>query len=81
MTNFIVTTTAEECSRRYHECIERLLMKIGVTENNAAEYEIRTYQSDKLDAEIWHNGVKVGEVVTRWETENGFRFVVECKSV
>lgn len=68
------------CSRKYHECVEKFLRSIGVTEHNAGQYELRTHQGDELNAEIWHNGVKVGEVVTRWETESGCRFVVECKS-
>lgn len=75
-----VTATVTACSRKYHECVEQFLRSIGVTEENAHEYEMRTHQIDGMNAEIWHNGSKVGEVFTRWETENGYRFVVECKS-
>ena len=75
-----VTTTVAGCLRKYYECVEQFLVSIGVTEQNASEYEMRTRQGDGLNAEIWHNGEKVGEVVTRWETENRYRFFVECKS-
>jgi hypothetical protein len=67
-----VTATVAACSRKYHECVEQFLRSIGVTEQNAHEYEMRTHRDDGLNAEIWHNGEKVGEVVTRWETGSGY---------
>lgn len=78
-THDFITATVAACSRKHYECVEQFLRLIGVTEQNAHEYEMRTYQMDRFNVEIWHNGLKVGEVFTRLETDNGYRFVVECK--
>jgi hypothetical protein len=75
-----VSTVATACLGQYHELLEKFLRSIGVTESNVDEYGIVSYYGDMLSADIWHKGVKVGSISSKWETANGYRFVVECNS-
>lgn len=71
----------ESCAKAYRECLERFMVSIGANEQNIREYEIRTYPTQDLYSEIWHRGVEIGKVSTRWDVANGYRFIVECKLV
>lgn len=72
----MIQVMTAKCAGIYREQVEKLLRSIGANEGNASEFEMRTQQGDGLNAEIWRNGIKVGKVTTRWETQNGYRFVV-----
>lgn len=78
--NFVSAVTSE-CAEKYNKCLEELLREIGVTEESASEYEIRTCYGEELNSEIWHNGVRVGKIAARWETGDALRFVVEARAL
>jgi hypothetical protein len=76
-----VGTVSSACIHKYHEVVETFLRSIGVTEQNANQFEMRTWQNDGLDAEIWRGTEHVGNIIARWEVRDGYRFVVECRVV
>ena len=67
------------CMRAYHDCLEAFLRSLGVTEQDAGEYEIRTASPGAgVPAEVWHKDLKVGEISYLFVVNNGYRFVIEC---
>ncbi len=74
-----VNTVSLACLHKYHETVETFLRSIGVTEQNANQFEMRTWQNDGIGAEIWRGKEHGGGITARWEVQDGYRFIVECR--
>ena len=64
---------------RYTETLEAFARSLGITEDNAAECELRQYLNDPGRTELWRGQRKLGTITTRWDTSlSRVQWIIEC---
>lgn len=75
-------SVAQNCADVYAAHLEEFAKSLGVTEENAHEYTLKSCLAFPEVTELWHNDRPIGVVVTKFVNEdNSLRFVVETKKL